>query len=233
MIPMKIGKQLCVLVFILIIHLRTTAQTYLGVDAGITHNNLRFKPYNTNLTLTSGQGYMVNFNISQRLNNWVQLEAAPGLLEKKYTIQNINGIYQNINNSYLNLPLCVQLNLKATKSIQLTFSLGGYYAFWRKSTINGVSPNVFELRSDSEGVDFIRLEKIKLDYGFTEQDNRAEWGWVSKMGVACRASRRLHLLLKMHYYQSLTDQQKKISELHTPKYNETLAISTGFSYSLK
>lgn len=226
--PLSIVASICLTCI-----LNAKAQTNIGLDAGITYNKLRFKPANSNLTLSSKQGYIINLNIDHQLNKWIAVETSPGVLQKNYSVKNTNNIYQDINNTYLQLPISIKFERKLISRLNLSASLGGYYAYWIKSTINGTAPNVFELSSGSEGGELIKVEGIKSQYPFSHRDNRSEFGWTAKVGLDYRILNDLSCSIKGYYYQSLTDQQKRIDELQASRHNETLAATVGIIYSFK
>lgn len=229
---MTIKKQLYIIVIIFFAQIfKTSAQTNIGLDAGITYNKLDFKSNNSNLILTSRQGYIINLNIDHSLNKWFILETSPGVLQKNYSIKNRNDIYQNINNTYLQFPISMKYDMKLIKRLNVSGSLGGYYAYWIKSTMNGTAPNVFEITSDSDGGELIGLENIKSNHSFSNQDNRSEFGWVAKIGLHYRIINNLSFSITGQYYRSITDQQKNTVELQVPKHNQTSALTIGVSYS--
>lgn len=231
---MNIKKPLSILAIIcLTCILNAKAQTNIGLDAGISYNKLKFKPANNNLILSSKQGYIINLNIDHKLNNWIAVEASPGVLQKNYSVKNTNNIYQDVNNTYLQLPISIKFNQKLLSRLSLSGAIGGYYAYWLKSTINGIVPNVFKLSTGSGGDELIKVEGIKSEYTFSERDNRLELGCAAKLGLNYRILNALSFSIKGHYYRSLTDQQKQITELQATRYDETLAATIGIAYSFK
>jgi len=228
MVQMNLHNYLYSVLLISLIYIsKANAQTNIGIDAGVTNNSLSFYASNTNLILKSRQGYLTNISINHILNKWLCLEAGPGVIQKNYSITNTTEIYQNINNTYLNFPVSMKVTLKAVNRINFNGSIGGYYSYWIASMINGIAPNVFELSSNSEGFESIKLETIKDDHSFTKQDNRKEWGWVAKLALDYRIVNSIYSSIKLHYYGSLSDQQKLVTGFQTPRYNKTSAISVG------
>lgn len=210
------------------------AQLNIGVDAGITYNQLQFKSNNPDLKLSKRTGYLVNINVSKQLSKWMTIEATPGIIQKNYTVQNKHNIYQDINNTYLHLPLDIKYEISLLKPLKLSAALGIYYAYWLESNISGIAPNVFNIANNAEGDALIQLENIKSNYKFNDtQDNRSEFGWLAKVGLSYRILKNVSCSLKGHYYQSISDQQKQSNEFQSPKYNQTFATTIGLAYDLK
>jgi len=207
-------------------------QTNIGVDAGITFNRLHFKLQNNNLALASRQGYIININVDHELTRRISVEASPGIIQKNYTIKSENNIYQNIDNTYLNIPISIKFVVKSINRLNISGSAGGYYAYWTKSKIGGIAPNVFETTSNPQGEELVKVEDINETHVFTKQDHRNEIGWVAKIGINYKILSNLSCSIKGQYYRSLTDQQKQI-DYQAPRYNETLAATIGVVYSLK
>jgi len=230
---MKILKQLFLLILFLLIQPdKTNAQTSISFDAGVTYNKLDFNANNINVVMTSKQGYITNVNIDYQLTRMLALEASPGVLQKNYSIKNNTDIYQNINNTYIQLPISIKYKIKLIiNRLIASGSLGTYYAYWLKSNIDGLAPNIFDLSLDTENNEVIKLERIRYTHGFNSaQDDRSELGWAGKIGLEYKVINSFSCSLKGHYYQSLTDQQKHTIELQQPRYNRTFAISLGLGY---
>lgn len=212
--------------------IKANAQISIGLDAGVTINKLDYKNINENILINSETGYITDVLIQYKLNKYFIFEITPSQLQKNYSIKNKNGVYQKINNKYLQLPFNVQYNLRLTHRISTYGALGLYYSYWLTSKVFGIAPNAFNIEQTSSD-QLIKLQKIKYLYAFnSEQDNRSEYGWVGKVGIDYNLNKRLSFSLKGHIYQSVMDQQKKIVEQQTSKYNQTLAATIGLSYSL-
>jgi opacity protein-like surface antigen len=231
---MTINIQLYILiVFSIISSAVANAQMTIGLEGGITSNKLDFKNNYSNVTLLQRKGTIINIDLNYKFNKWFTLEMSPGMLEKNYSLQNSNRIYQNVTNCYLQLPISLKHRIKLLRKLNAFGSLGVYYAYWLESKVDGLAPNVFELYSNSENQEMIKLEEIKYTYSFdSRRDNRSEFGWAGKIGMDYGVYNNLSLSLKGHYYQSLTDQQKKIVELQNPKLNKTFVTTIGLIYHL-
>ncbi|AOM79677.1 porin family protein [Pedobacter steynii] len=229
---MTIKKLRYILTVLTVMYASTAiAQLNIGVDAGISYNKLQVEMADDEIRLSKNSGYIVNVNIDQKINKWLAIEVSPGLIQKNYRVENKNNIYQNVTNTYLHLPITAKYEMKVLKKINLSAALGAYYAYWIESTMEGVAPNVFELSTNPEGNETVRLERIKSNYRFNaKQDNRSEFGWVAKIGLDYRVLKNVSATIKGHFYQSITDQQKRVSEIHAQKYNQTTALTIGGVY---
>lgn len=231
---MNIKKTFYIVAIICLTYvLHVKAQTNIGFDAGISNNKLRFKPATNILTLSSRQGYITNLNIDHQLNKWIAIEVSPGMLQKNYSVKNSNNIFQDVDNTYLQLPVSIKFNKKFARRLSLDGAIGSYYAYWIRSITNGLAPNVFELFSGAEGGELIKIEGIKSQHSFNQNDNRSEFGWTAKISVNYNILNDFSCSIKGHYYRSLTDQQKQVNELQASRYNETLAATVGITYKFK
>ncbi|MNR35130.1 hypothetical protein D3C85_1529560 [compost metagenome] len=130
--------------------------------------------------------------------------------------------------------MTAKYELTVFEKMSLSTALGAYYAYWIESTLDGIAPNVFELSTNPEGKETVRLEQIKSNYRFNaKQDNRSEFGWVAKIGLNYRILKSVSATIRGHYYQSITDQQKRVSEVQAQKYNQTTAVTIGAVYHFK
>jgi len=228
---MDVRRYLFILVaFFFTRNLDANAQISLGIDVGRTNNKLNINSRYSNLKVDSKDGYMVNLIVKHRLDKWLTIEASPGVIQKNYFIKNINNIYQNVNNTYLHLPLSMQCKVYMLNNISISGSFGVYYAYWVNSMISGVAPNIFELSSGLQGDELIKVEDINYKYIFTKQDNNSEFGWIAKLGLEYQISNSISFLINGHYYRGITSQQKRIKEVQSKEINETVALTSGFSY---
>ncbi|WP_316822477.1 porin family protein [Pedobacter gandavensis] len=228
-------KQFYLLMFfIALLSNSANAQLTLGADAGISYNRLQFKSNNPDLKLSKKTGYMVNINIDQKLSPGFAVSVSPGLIQKNYSVMNKVNIYQNINNTYLQLPLSLKYEMELFRRLQLSGNLGLYYAYWLESNINGIAANVFNVSNNPEGEELINLESINSKYKFnSQQDQRSEFGWMAKIGLNYRLFKNISGMINGHFYQSMTDQQKQKNEILSAKYNQTFATTIGLAYHLK
>ena len=210
------------------------AQFSVGVDFGITNNQLNITSIDTALKTKERQGYILGVNLNYRLGKLLLLELIPGFLEKKYSWVNVSGILNEVNNTYLQFPINLKFCFFSKKRINLSMSLGGYYAYWLRSEIEGNAPNVFEINSDAKENDIVKLERIKYMHKFDSiYDNRLEFGISSKAELEYHIIKNVFLSIKFHYYKSLTDQQYHTNEIESTRYNQTNAFTAGLVYLIK
>nr|WP_121269743.1 outer membrane beta-barrel protein [Pedobacter schmidteae] len=225
---MDVTKQLCLVVFCLIINvLRLVAQTSIGIQVGATHNRLDFNSDKNRLVYTAGYGEVVQLTLSTHINNWLYLESSPGMIKKNYRIINGNVIYQDINNNYLQLPFGIGGRLNISKKLILSNSIGIYYAYWLTSKINGTAPNAFEISTSSEGTELIKAEHVSYKSIFNQYDRRSEFGWMVSTGMHYRIVSNLGCSVNGSYFRSLTSQRVGIMEMRSPRFNETIALTFG------
>lgn len=228
---MNFKRLFYIFIILSLFKMKANAQTTFSFDVGIASNKLDFRPINNSLKLFKNQGYMINVSLDYKFNKWLRIEVSPALLEKNYSVKNNSAIYQNINNAYLQFPISVKYAIRVVNKLVASGTSGIYYAYWLKSVVSGIAPNVFEQYSNHEGEELIGLEKIKYNYIFNSTlDNRSEFGWVAKIGLDYEVAKNLSCSLKGHYYQSITDQQKKIMILQGSRYNKTSVMTLGLAY---
>nr|WP_199158547.1 outer membrane beta-barrel protein [Pedobacter sp. ASV2] len=229
---MKI-KKICYFICFICSICKVNAQIIIGADAGVSYNKLDYKMNNGKLKLENNQGYMASINVDYGLNKQFSLESSPGIIQKNYLIKNQNGIYQQNNNTYLQLPFNIKYHVKIVKRLYTSASLGAYYAYWLSSTLKGIIPNVFELSNDAEGNEVFKQQSFKYVYQFDpSKDNRSEFGWTGKIELNYEILKKLSGSIKARYYQSITDQQKKIVEGQVARYNQTFGITMGVGYHI-
>lgn len=223
-------KILYFILFLAAISVNVNAQTNIGIDAGLTFNKLGLKTSINHIKMGTRRGNLISVNIAHRISKELAIEISPGMLQKNYSIENKSNIYQNINNTYAQLPFSIKYNRKVTNKFTFTPSFGIYYAYWLKSKIDGIVPNIFNISIDSDNNQIIGLEHFQYTYYFdSKKDNRSEFGWTGKIELDYKIVNDFSFGLKGHYYQSLTSQQKVVL-LQQPSYNKTFALSLGFSY---
>jgi hypothetical protein len=221
-------KTLHFILFLTAYTFNVTAQTNIGLDAGLTFNKLDLKTIN-DIKLGTRHGYLISVNVTHKFNKELAIEISSSVLQKNYSIENKRNIYQNINNTYAQLPLSVKYNRKIANRLTLAGSFGIYYAYWLKSKIDGIAPNIFNISTDSDNNEIIELESFRYTYHFdSKKHNRSEFGLASKIELNCKIINNLSCGLKGHYYHSLTSQQKVVLE-QQPSYNETFALSLALA----
>ncbi|MBO9675841.1 MAG: outer membrane beta-barrel protein [Sphingobacteriaceae bacterium] len=205
------------------------AQVNIGIDAGTTSNKLNYKT--NNILLGQKSGYITNINVEYALNKWLSLEGSTGAIQKNYSISNKSNISQQINNTYLQFPISIKHCINVIRRLNASVSLGVYYAYWISSNTEGVAPNVFDLSNNKDGTELIKLQSIKYPYQFdSSKDNRNEFGYVVKAGFNYKIISRVEISIRAHYYQSITDQQKKMQKPQNGRYNQTFAVTAGLTY---
>jgi hypothetical protein len=232
---MIIKKHLKLIILFSIINiLKADGQLNLGIEGGISYNKLQFVNNADNIFLSRRIGYIFNINAEHKLNKSFILEVSPGLIQKNYSITNTRGIFQNVDNNYLILPIGLKYKINIIPKLTFIPSLGVYYGYWLTSKIQGVQPNVFDTSTDLDKNEIVGLKNINYAYSLnTVYDQRNELGWLTKLSISFRIKEKTSCSITTQYYQSITDQQKnRNNDLQNPKYNQTFNITTGIMYHL-
>ncbi len=215
---------------------KTNAQMSIGLDEGITFNRLSYKSIDPNVLLTREPGYITSIPLQYQFNKWLIIEAAPGLIQKNYSVQNKSEVYQKVKNQYLQFPVSAKYLIRLTPKIVGYGSFGIYYAYWLNSKAEGSAPNVFDIEQTSQpgSEQLIKLEKIKYSIDLnSKQYNRSEYGWLVKAGLGFSVNKNITLSIKGHFYQAVTDQQQKTVDRQGARYNETIAVTLGPIFHLR
>ena len=206
------------------------AQLYVGIEAGGNRNYLitdaSDKPF---FEYQHSNGYSIGVPLRYafpKLSWFGGIQAVPTFIQKNYRIQRTgyySPMYQQTDNSYLQLPLMAQFrfggNISKTQSLHGILNLGGYGAYWMSSHVKGraLSP-----------MDPYTYQSFDEEYTFMEKkDNRVEFGGLAGVGLQYAPSKKFVISLESRYTPSFTDQQKAYSENQTPRYNDTYSVLLG------
>jgi hypothetical protein len=208
----------------------TQAQIYTGVEAGINRNylisNTADKPF---FEYQQSTGFSVGMPIRYAFakSAWISgVQVIPTFVQKNYMIQRTGdyaGIYQQTNNSYLELPVMAQLRIGSTQLNKTTGSslsgflnLGGFAGYWLQGHVEG--------RTNSP-MDLINYVSYNTNYTFdSRKDNRFEWGGVLGLGLQYALNKIYTVTLEARYSPSFSDQQKDYQANQSPRYNDTYSL---------
>lgn len=223
----NVAKQSIIFIILCLQSYKSDAQTNISLQMGLSNNYIKSKKQ-----ISSSLGYAVTADASFPANDWFDLELSLTLIQKNFSIQNKSNIYQNLTNTYLQLPVGISKGIAFGKNIRLAGFLGIYYALWINKKMDGQIPNIFDVHQNEDGSESLRLAQFS-NQGFNSiTDNRNEFGWATKLSLDYRFSKSMSLTTGGHYYNSQTNQEKQTSLLQTGKYNKTFVIMTGLKYLL-
>lgn len=211
-------------------------QFFVGFDVGYNYNHLNTDISDRDYTKnTNENGYCIGLQFNYHLINLLSLQTGVGILQKNYSFtrtENYLGVHETFTNSYLQVPLTLQIRIFEKKKFQIFFNIGFYEAYWTFANVNGAIPNIFNttstIRNDGQIVQYLSLTNYSEKYQFNSlKDNRFESGLITGISINYDLNNKYSAFIESNYYQSLTDQQKKYMINQISKINQTLCISIG------
>ena len=214
--------------------LHAHAQLAAGVQGGYNKNYLVTNNANRAFTnYRSHSGFTVGIPVQYRLNDWLAVAMEPALVQKNYSQVRsgfFTGIYKDVSNTYLQLPLMAQFRFGG-KQLKGFVNTGAYGAYWSASHISGAMPNILDPvdgGSGSSKYDYNRPYSYNEQSAFDKRrDKRLELGWITGLGISYRINKRYEVFSQGSILYSLTDQQKKYMINQVPRYNTTYSIQAG------
>ena len=206
------------------------AQLSAGLEAGMNRNyligNTADKPF---FEYQQSAGFSVGVPVRYTFakSTWINsVQVIPTFVQKNYMIQRTGdyaGIYQQTNNSYLELPVMAQFRIGSTQlnktkgsGISAFLNIGGFGGYWLHGHVEGRAPTPMD-----------ELNYIPYNTAYTfdnRKDNRFEWGAVLGLGVQYALNKIYSVSLEARYTPSFSDQQKNYQENQTPRYNDTYSL---------
>lgn len=223
--------------------LYSQAQLMIGGTIGLNKNHLSDNLSNRDFTeLVNGSGYAIGVVGKYRLNNQLSLQADIGIISKNYLISRTDfftGVNTNIKNTYLHIPLFLQIDIPLGNKFQSFIATGFYGGYWLNQRIVADLPNILapkEFDQNTAYESFLQLvskQSIKTDRTFNKEvDNRIELGPAAALGIEYQISKSYTVLTTFRYFHSISDQQKKYQLRQIPKYNRTSSIGIGLLYAI-
>ncbi|MBD0257133.1 MAG: outer membrane beta-barrel protein [Cytophagales bacterium] len=226
---------LVILLSLLTIH-ESPGQWLMGFAGG---GALNYRlPAGSGLALASthpGVGYHAGFSVQGGLGRRLNLRSGLHYLTKNHSVHQSGpgtGAYQQHRNTYLQLPVLLQVVLARYQRIEVCASTGGFAGYWLAGRVKGRVPNLLDTFTTLEG-DGQPFENLQWAY-FNEpyrydrtRDNRCEAGLTGSLGIVCRFSATSRLFLEGELYQALTGGQRSQAlntRVHT---NLTFLLSAG------
>jgi len=218
------------------------AQSSIGLETGLSAGYL-----NTNIAnresseITYRLGYSIAVPFEYKLNKWLSVETAPGILQKNYSISrtdSLAGAYTSFINTYLQVPVIAKAILFHKKKLTFFANAGFYYGYWLAAKQRGNEPDIFTAtesnNSSGQTTSTIHYTSFDQKYTINEQiDNRSEWGWIAGAGVQKQINQQYMMYASVRVYEAFTQQQKNYMINQIPQYNETYTLSVGAMYLLK
>ena len=215
---------------------QANAQWFAGVEAGANRNyyisNTSDKPffaYQPSFGFSAGASFRYEI---PKLSSWFGgIQVVPTYIQKNYRIQrtgDYSPMYQQTNNSYLQLPVMAQFrfggHISKTQTLHGILNLGGYGAYWMSGHLTGRALSPFDPNS---------YQSFDTKYTFDNtKDNRVELGAIAGVGLQYALRDQYVLSVEYRYTPSLTDQQKAYQEDQTPRYNDTHSLLVTLQYRL-
>ena len=212
------------------------AQLYIGIEAGANKNyfvsNTKDKPF-FDYQPSNGFSIGVPIRYSFPSLSWFGgIQVTPSYVQKNYRMERsgyYEAIYQQTDNSYLELPVMAQFRfggkIAKTQTLHGILNLGGYGGYWLTGNVKGrtLSP-----------MDPNNYQSYDEPYTFSdEKDNRFELGGLAGVGLQYMPNKKYAISIEGRYTASMTDQQKAYSENQTPRYNDTYSILMSVQYQLQ
>lgn len=237
MIPLLYNRRIATAFFftaLLSLTKPSHAQNSIGLEGGMSNNYLVTNISNrTSTIINSGRGFTANILLRHNLYRCLSAELMPGITRKSYSINrtdSLAGVYENFNNTYLQLPIAISLVYGRT--LQVTMATGLYLGYWMTGRIKGKTPDVYSVTdsvsSSGQVLESFQLKSYDEKYTFNKhRDNRLETGWMLEAGIQYPITHQYWVSAKARYYQALTDQQKDLTINQVPKYNQTWTFTIG------
>jgi len=211
------------------------AQLFVGIEGGANKNylitNTDDKPF---FDYKPSNGFSIGVPIRYsfpKLSWFGGIQVTPSFVQKNYMMQRsgfYEPIYQQTNNSYLELPLMAQFKFGGSvgknQTLHGILNLGGYGGYWLKGHVKG------RTLSPMDQGNYVSYDE---PYVFSDvKDNRFEFGGLAGIGVQYMPNKKYVISLEGRYTPSMTDQQKAYSENQTPRYNDTYSVLMSVQYQL-
>jgi hypothetical protein len=214
-------------------HLTADAQFAIGIEGGYTANYFK-RDISSSLTeKRSVPGYTACIFIQYTPHSLFALQTGAQLMQKNYELKttgSMTGARQLFCNTYVQIPVTGQVQVHY-KRITGYYKLGAYAGYWLSGRCKGKIPNIINSYSTTNNgaiTDNFILTSYNEKYTFqTKKDRRFEFGLSTGAGFLYRLTDRLQVTAGANYYHSLTDQQKRYSQDHSPGYNRTICITAG------
>lgn len=221
--------QLCFM--LLFLHLSSSAQISVGLNAGFSSNYLNVEASNQiSSVICSETGFKVGVPVQLEIDNRWFMEIELEILQKNYRnarVGSLKGVYSKATNTYSQLPLTI--GFRWGRRLKRFINGGLYAGYWLSGRVEGRIPDIFSVSTDySAQTERFRLVWYNKKYMFEHgRDRQFEVGCTGSMGVEFPLNWRFMFFLKGTYYCSWTDKQKPYLINQKPEYNQTFTFALG------
>lgn len=165
---------------------------------------------------------------------WIGLRLDMVLIEKNYHMDHVSRMGQSVyavtetttENLYFNAPL--MLDLSFGRRVRIHLNGGGYVGYWLSSHREGSSYSMTHMMYGTNDADY-----FSEDVTFSEvRDNRLDAGFVWGAGLTVDVWKGLKVGAEVRWYYGVLDIQNDYMRNLNPRYNTTMAIQGGVTWSL-
>jgi len=215
------------------VNMNSSPGLYIGIAAGFTSNNLFTSEAGRGYTeYKDGEGFEIAAPFRYVIYPWLALQAEVQYIQKNYIwtrTGSYNEIYCNVNNSFIDVPVMVNLSLGSEK-LRVFVNAGGYASYWIESKVQGT---MREITTDPFNpnrkfyTDF--EEKIELN---ETRDVLFQTGLLAGAGLQMFTD-RFNIFIEGRYCYGLTDMRNQDDYgLIIPRINSTIVIRLGVFLSI-
>lgn len=214
---------------------QVSAQWSVGVQGGATCNTLNTdNGYAYDRHYTSKWGATFGIPVRYDFNSWFGLQSEVSVTYKNYGIERswaYASNYYDFTNTYLDIPVMARFKFGSEKIYGYALA-GAYVGAWLNSHIKGAQMRYFDQSEENE--EHFGGYKFDETYEFdSRRDNRFDAGITAGLGVQYAINSRFGVFGEVRYSYGLTDTQKDYMRNKFPRYNNTLALQIGVTYTFK
>jgi uncharacterized membrane protein YeaQ/YmgE (transglycosylase-associated protein family) len=207
-------------------------QVYLGISGGYAANYLYTSTGYRALThYETGHSFTVGLTARWAFFDWLSVQIEPSFIQKNYSQVRtgvFSEIYYTVTNSFVDVPLLVNLSWRVYKSLSVFASAGAYLGVWVHSHIEGVAMEFTDNTWDKKTMYYYSYDE---DLPFDKRrDNQFDAGLLAGIGVKYDA-RSFCVYVECRFNYGLTDLQKDYMKNMVPRINDTLTIQAGIQFN--
>lgn len=209
---------------------KASAQVGVGLRFGPAFNQLETTTsYDYDRHYKGDTYFSLSVPVRYTVNDWLSIEADPGLIQKGYQQTRYREYVENwgfsVRNYFLQLPIYTHFTFGGSR-LRGFLNTGVFAGYWFKSHISGRQLGYFD---EVDGFEPLRSydEDVEFD---SRRDRRIEAGLMAGIGLEYNITKQLQVGCELRYLYSLTDIQKNymIGQFH--RYNSTLTPTVGLMY---
>jgi len=209
------------------VNIEITPGIYIGFAAGFTSNNIYTSAAGrSNTEYQDGEGFEAAIPLRYVIYPWLALQMELQYIQKNYTWRRTgvyNKVYANVNNSFIDIPLMVNLSF-GIQNIRIFANAGGYGGYWITSKVQGAAMEITENPFNNDKYYMNFNEDIEFN---EKRDVLFEAGLLAGLGIQVPTD-KFTIFVEGRYYYGLTDMRNKDDYgLIIPRINSTLDIRIG------